>query len=147
MLLALREVITLKDAAASAAPINGIYWLYLFSKSLPLRTQHVPHAMSPKANKLSRPTPPWWSRLWPVGYPESLMPGCTWPHGSGQWDSVQGSNIHRGWKHRCQWLQGPGKGPSKYPWNNSEDKEVSVDRASVAGSHPCSDTWLLGDSG
>lgn len=37
------EVITLKNAVVLVVPISGAYWLYLFSKSLPIKIEHAPN--------------------------------------------------------------------------------------------------------
>lgn len=43
MLLALWEVITMKNEALLVAPINSTYWLYLFFKSILIKIEHVPN--------------------------------------------------------------------------------------------------------
>lgn len=66
MLFALWEVITLKNAEVLVVPINGAYWLYLFSKSLPIKIERAPNGHQALY---------WWPRSRPQLCTESLIPG------------------------------------------------------------------------
>lgn len=106
MLIALWEVITLKNAAVLVAPINATYWLYLFSKSLSIKTEHAPNghqalAQSKRSNSTAL------TRYRDRGHdPCSVQKAWyqvhTWPC------SVKSEEIkhtQQSWKQGCDWLQ------------------------------------------